>query len=141
MLLLPWLINSLISLMFNATAIAITLYVSLSSKSANYTAVIPFVVTSIVVFGKKKLFIEFCEANYLNFDLFLTVSRYLCVCLPCNSVAVPINSTNHTKQRIFQFNRWTSNWLPNLYTLLRPMQSYANQYLHCLHLICSPFCP
>lgn len=70
LLLLPWLINSLISLMFNATAISITLYVSLSSKSANYTAVIPFVVTFIVVFGKKKLFIEFCEANYLNFDLF-----------------------------------------------------------------------
>lgn len=51
LLLLPWLINSLISLMFNATAIAITLYVSLSSKSANYTAVIPFIVTSVVVFG------------------------------------------------------------------------------------------
>ncbi|XP_055323972.1 uncharacterized protein LOC129578824 [Sitodiplosis mosellana] len=51
LLIIPWLINSFISLLFNAIAIGFTFYHLWETNATNYTAIIPFAVAGGIIFA------------------------------------------------------------------------------------------
>lgn len=50
--------------MFNAAAISISLYVAINAQTANYTAIIPFAVASIIIFGKCQIMISIVMSRW-----------------------------------------------------------------------------
>lgn len=74
LLLLPWLINSVISLFFNAIAIVLSVVISVSSKSPDYASIIPFAVAAIIIFGRK---MSFQNCFRLQFEVFCSSDFYL----------------------------------------------------------------
>lgn len=51
LLIIPWLINSMVSLLFNGTGIVLTVIVSMQSNAPDYSSIIPFTVAAVIVFG------------------------------------------------------------------------------------------
>lgn len=51
LLIIPWLINSLISLLFNGIGIVLTVVISMKSNAPDYSSIIPFTVAAVIVFG------------------------------------------------------------------------------------------
>lgn len=51
LLVIPWIINSFISLVFNGMGIVLTVIISMKSNAPDYSSIIPFTVAAVIVFG------------------------------------------------------------------------------------------
>lgn len=73
LLVVPWLINSFVSLLYSGVAMTLALFMALSAKYPDYASVVPFGVATLVIFGKIP---TFQWSNYICSDL---IFLFLCV--------------------------------------------------------------
>lgn len=121
LLIIPWLINSMVSLLYNGGGIVLTVIVAMKLNAPDYSSIIPFTVAAVIVFGNYNLTLRYLELNALLSDRlidwlvnwawqniyvvpFYSLPRHLHLCLHCNFVIVRGYSSQRTKQRIHQFN-------------------------------------
>lgn len=112
LLIIPWLINSMVSLLFNGMGIVVTVIVSMQSNAPDYSSIIPFTVAAIIVFGNYDCFFRCLFGCKLERDVllidwliqFYSLFRYLHLCLRCDFVIVRRYSPKRTKHRVHQLN-------------------------------------
>lgn len=121
LLLLPWLINSVISLFFNAIAIVLSVVISVSSKSPDYASIIPFAVAAIIIFGRK---MSFQNCFRLQFEVFCSSDFCLCVFLQASTYTHILPFILYTKifDRLHQ--------IANIPASFKIVTAPATQFIH-----------